>query len=234
MAVNALDITESLIAYTVVNDKQSLISLLKRNGVDVPPNPSDAEITASVLLASGKSMNFKKELSKLLTDKAVELKDVYMSFTAQPGMSFTGIDDFSFTGADNFFNAPGVIPTPGLAAAAQKVSAQNVGGIKTTSKDKTKAGMVLSGVGKWLSENIFTKDNINAGVQIGLTSLNSRVQTRQNTIQEQTNQIIQMQDDIKVQQGKSGSKKLSTLAWVGIGVGAAALIGLVVYLTKKK
>jgi hypothetical protein len=44
-----------------------------------------------------------------------------------------------------------------------------------------------------------------------------------------------MQDDIRASQGKAaGGSKLSTMAWVGIGVGVIAVVGLVIYLSKKK
>jgi len=69
MAVNAQEAVRNMISYTIVTDKDSLVRLLERNGVQMPNNPSDKEVTASVLLASAKSPNFKKELSSLLTSK---------------------------------------------------------------------------------------------------------------------------------------------------------------------
>ena len=55
MAVNAQEAVRNMISYTVVTDKGSLVRLLERNGVQMPSNPSDKEVTASVLLASSKS-----------------------------------------------------------------------------------------------------------------------------------------------------------------------------------
>lgn len=230
MALNAVDITQSLLAYTIVTDKGAVITLLERNGVKLPQNPSDAEVTASVLLASGKSQNFKNELAKLLTSKAGQAGDDYKPFVGEM-MGFTGIDDFAFTGWETFKNGPGDIKPVPLKISPTPTPVN----VPAGKKGKTKAGAALGSIGKWLSENILTKDNINAGVQIGLTSINNRVQNKSNQVQAETNTLTQMQDDIRNQQGGAGAKgKLSTAAWIGIGVGAIAIVGLVIYLTKKK
>lgn len=243
MRLNAVDVTQSLLAYTVETDKGSLIALLERNGVKLPANASDSEVTASALLASTKSQNFKNELVSLLGSKVEKAGEEFESFTGQPGMSFTGIDDFSFTGADDFFGANGI--SPQLAAQLnQAVSSQakppkggkGVKAPKPPKKagEKTKTGKVLGDVGKWFGQNVLTQDNINAGLQIGLTSINNRVQNRANGIQAETNQITAKQDEIKRSQGKAGAGKMSTLAWVGIGVGVIAIIGVIIYVAKKK
>jgi hypothetical protein len=242
MAINAVDVTQSLLSYTVVNDKGSLVALLERNGIKMPNNPSDSEVTASVLLASSKSANFKSELAKLLTKKAEEAGTEFKSFVGQM-MGFTGIDDYSFTGIEGFANAPGDLPraSAGLPNVKPKpvtlpanISAPS-GVVTAPKKGKTKAGTVLGSIGKWLGENVLTKDNINAGVQIGLTSINNKVQGKSNALQSETNTLTQMQDDIRASQGKAaGGSKLSTMAWVGIGVGVIAVVGLVIYLSKKK
>ncbi len=106
MAVNAQEAVRNMISYTVVTDKNSLVKLLERNGVQMPSNPSDREVTASVLLASAKSPNFKSELSTLLTNKVPKAGSDFASFVGDgTDFGFTGIDDFSFTGADEFFAA---------------------------------------------------------------------------------------------------------------------------------
>ena len=80
MAVNAQEAVRNMISYTIVTDKDSLVRLLERNGVQMPNNPSDKEVTASVLLASAKSPNFKKELSSLLTSKVPQAGSDFASF----------------------------------------------------------------------------------------------------------------------------------------------------------
>ena len=70
MAINAAEAAHNMIDYTIVEDKGSLKSLLERNGVQMPSNCSDKEITIATLTASSKSPNFKSELAKLLTKKA--------------------------------------------------------------------------------------------------------------------------------------------------------------------
>ena len=93
----------------------------------------------------------------------------------------------------------------------------------TATKGKTGVGKVLG----WLGSNVFTQENINAGVQIGLTQLNNKSQGKANQIQAQTNQLISQQDDIRNNPNLIGKKGMSTMAWVGIGVGVIALVGII-------
>ena len=227
MAINALELTRSLLAYQVENDRASLEKLLKRNGVSVPQNATDAEVTSAVILASGKSPNFKKELSALLADNAKKAGQEFQSFVGQE-MGFTGLDDFSFTGMEGFENGIGkpapilnVSPTP-TAAKTKKVRGEG---------EKTGAGKVLA----WLGTNVFTKENIDTAVQVGLTKINTNTQNKANQVAQEGLQIQQYQDDIRNQQAAAAPKKgMSTGTWIAIGVGAAALIGIVIYFTTRK
>ena len=104
MALNALETAKELISYAVVTDKNGLVKLLERNGIELPNNPSDNEVTVAVLMANQKSGVFRNELKKYL----VGLVPDVANYTTELGgnMNFTGTDDFSFTaGDDEFFNA---------------------------------------------------------------------------------------------------------------------------------
>ena len=230
--LSALDATRSLIAYAVVNDKKSLIKLLKRNGVEMADNASDQEVTAAVLVASAGSDNFKKELSKLLANQAVTSADTFSSFAGGEDMfGFTGIDDFmSSNGREKTFKDPfaNLKPPP-----APKISAVPTAAV-VKPKEKTGAGKALAAIGTFLKENVLTKDNIEAGVQIGLTKLNTKTQQKANQVAQETSVIQQYQDDIRNSQGRAAAKGLSTGTWIAIGVGAVALIGIIVYVTTKK
>lgn len=227
MAINALELTRSLLAYQVENDRASLEKLLKRNGVSVPQNATDAEVTSAVILASGKSPNFKNELSALLASNAKKAGQEFQSFVGQE-MGFTGLDDFSFTGMEGFENGSGK-PAPKLnvsatptAAKTKKVRAEG---------EKTGAGKVLA----WLGTNVFTRENIDTAVQVGLTKINTNTQNKANQVAQEGLQIQQYQDDIRNQQAAAAPKKgMSTGTWIAIGVGAAALIGIVIYFTTRK
>jgi len=239
MALSAIDVTSGLLSYAVVTDKESLVKLLERNGVSMPQNPSDREVTTAVLMASGKSPNFKDELAKYLSTKAKPASQEFASFTGGD-FGFTGIDDIAFTGWETFKNAPGDLPraSAGLSTSSpltiKPVSvptaalAPKTG--STATKGKTGVGKVLG----WLGSNVFTQENINAGVQIGLTQLNNKSQGKANQIQAQTNQLISQQDDIRNNPNLIGKKGMSTMAWVGIGVGVIALVGIIYYFAKKK
>lgn len=239
MALSAIDVTTGLLSYAVVTDKASLIKLLERNGVSMPQNPSDREVTTAVLMASGKSSNFKNELAKYLSSKAIPASQEFASFTGGD-FGFTGIDDIAFTGWDSFQNANGSLPraTAGLKTAPiAPIKPVAVPTAALTPKPAAGAKTGKTGVGKvlgWLGANVFTQENVNAGVNIGLTQLNNKSQGKANQIQAQTNQLIAQQDDIRNNPNLGAKRGLSTMAWVGIGVGVVALVGIIYYFAKKK
>jgi hypothetical protein len=234
MALDALEITRSLLAYQVVNDKGSLVRLLKRNGVDVPENASDTELTSAALFASGKSANFKKELAALLSGNAKTAGDNFSSFVGQE-MGFTGLDDFAFTGMEGFNSVNGGTQQLSLAV-KQGVESGKIKTKKVKKEgDKTGAGKVLSSIGTFFKDNVLTKENVDTAVQIGLTKINTQTQNKANKIAQEGLTIQQYQDDIRNQQGsQGGGKGLSTGAWIGIGLGAAAIVGIVIYFSTRK
>ena len=230
MALNALETAKELISYAVVTDKNGLVKLLERNGIELPNNPSDNEVTVAVLMANQKSGVFRNELKKYL----VGLVPDVANYTTELGgnMNFTGTDDFSFTaGDDEFFNAtakaPKVKPTA-VQARALRISDTNPTG-------KTKAGLALASIGDFFKTNILTKDNINAGVQIGLTSLANKTQTQQNAVTAQSLELQNYQDSLR-QQLPNAAKKSNTMlyVWIGVGVLAVGVLGYVLYKSYKK
>lgn len=236
--ISTLDATRSLIAYAVVNDKGSLIKLLKRNGVEMPDNASDQEVTAAIIVASGASDNFKKELSRLLASQAEKSADQFSSFAGGDDMfGFTGIDDFMSANGDlprsyndpfKNYKPPTVKVPP--AALTLKAPAPPPG----QQKAKTGAGKALASIGSFLKQNVLTKENVEAGVQIGLTKINAKTQGKANQVAQESLAIQQYQDDIRNQQGRAAAKGMSTGTWIAIGVGVLALVGIVIYVTSKR
>jgi hypothetical protein len=229
MAMNSTEVVQNLLAYTVVQDKGSLKSLLERNGVEMPSNCSDKEITIATLKASSKSPNFKNELVKLLSKNVKKAKTDFASFVGDSSdFGFTGIDDFQFTGGltptftSNLSQASST-PKPTSSTKKQsRVSATNPQG-------KTQAGLFLQNLGRGL----FSEDTINSGLDIGLTAINNKVAGRQNALQNEATVITQRQDEVRqtLSQPTKGSK---TLTYVFVGVGILALIGVVYFVAKKK
>ena len=217
MAINATEAARNYLAYAVVQDKGSLIKLLERNGVQMPNNPSDKEVTIAVLMASQKSANFKNELGKLLAQDVKKAGEDFKSFAADnTQFGFTGIDDFSFVGEEQFFNAPGTAAKK----RAARVTADNPQG-------KTVLGLFFQNVGKSLA----SQDTINSGLQIGLSSINNKIQNKNNALQSEAALIIERQDMVRRDLGKSGKSDVTT--WVFVGVGVLAL-GAIIYLVAKK
>jgi hypothetical protein len=226
MAVNAQEAVRNMISYTVVTDKDSLVRLLERNGVQMPSSPSDKEVTASVLLSSSKSPNFKNELSTLLTSKVPQAGSDFASFVGDSSdFGFTGIDDFSFTGADEFFAATA------QERATAKVVAKKSRVTETNPQGKTGVGLFLSNLGKAIA----SPETINSGLNIGLTAVNNKIQGRQNALQQETVVLTEKQDQIRqdlAAAGKPAGGGFPVWGWVVIGL---AVVGGIVYaVTKKK
>lgn len=235
-----VEATQNMIAYSVVQDKPSLIALLKRNGVDMSSGASDREVTVAVLTASAKSQNFKKELAKLLTKNVKRANKEFENFVGDSSdFGFTGIDDFSFTGIDDFANATSITPqfasnisqsvkaaqvSPKSTAASRQASRVSA----TNPQGKTGLGLFFQNLGRSLS----SEDTINAGLNIGLTAINNKVAGKQNTLQQEAVVITQKQDEVRqaLAQSPSGSK---TLTYVFVGVGILA-IGAIIYIVAKK
>lgn len=224
--INAQQTTRTLIAYTLSTDKGALVGLLRRNGIEVPSNASDKEITVATLKAL-KSPSFKSDMNSLLGRK--------VSNAAQDFASFTGIDDFA--GLDDlgaYFNVVGLSPStaqsisqsvpkkPSVKGKAGRVSATNPQG-------KTGVGLFLQNLGQSLG----SKETINAGLNVGLTALNNRVQGQSNNLNQEANQIIQQSDSI-TRNLPNAAKKNNTLTYVFVGVGVLALLGIVYFVAKKK
>ena len=221
MALNALETAKELISYAVVTDKNGLVKLLERNGIELPNNPSDNEVTVAVLMANQKSGVFRNELKKYLVGLVPEVANYTMELGGD--MNFTGTDDFSFTaGDDNFYNATAI-------------EKKNLRVTATNPTGKTKTGVALASIGSFFKDNILTKDNINAGVQIGLTSLANKTQTQQNAVTAQSLQLQNYQDTLR-QQLPNAAKKSNTMlyVWISVGVLAVGVLGFVLYKSYKK
>lgn len=227
--MNSQEVVRSLLSYTVVTDKGALVRLLERNGVQVPQNPSDKEVTVAVLSASGKSENFKRELADLLTKKVPKAGEDFKNFSA-------GTDEFGFTGLDDF-NAVGSFDPKFISSgvkAAQTAQPKKTSRTSRVTPDnpqgKTGVGRLLQSIGRALT----SEETINSGVNLGLTAINNRVQGRQNSIQQETVYLTQQQDQIRQDLSRSQKTSLSATTWVLIGVGVVALVGIVYFVAKKK
>ena len=235
MEFKSAEIAENMIAYAIVDDKSSLISLLNRNGIDVPNDLSDANLTLAILTASSRSQNFKDELAKLLTKKVKKAGDEFSSFVGDStDFGFTGIDDFSMTG-NGFVNQIG--PTPAFLSTAVKSAPQPPKKVqKQTSRITATNPQGKSAVGLFfqrLGSSLTSEDSINAALNVGLTAINNKVGGRQNALQQEATLITQKQDEVRQSLAKApaGSK---TLTYVFVGVGVLALAAIVYFVTKKK
>lgn len=220
--LNAIETARELISYAVVTNKDGLVKLLERNGIQMPNNPSDNEVTVAILMANAKSGVFRNELQKYLVSLLPEVSD-YTDFLGSSSLGFTGTDDFSFTAGGGSLIPKSYAP------------ATNVPSTPTTKAGGTKVGNALRSVGQFLKNNVLTPENINAGVQIGLTSVANKTQAKQNQVNAEALQLQNYQDTLR-QQLPNAAKKSNTMlyVWIGVGVLAVGVLGFVLYKQYKK
>lgn len=246
MALDNKKVAEELISYTILTDKNSIINLLKRNGVKLSTNPTNSELTVAVLVANSKSPSFKNDLAKLLSSKVQEAGETFSNIVGNDqDFGFTGVDDvtyfpnvMSFTGVDDYQSVNGLTKTPtlgytpmGLPKPSTSVLTSTSTG--TTAKSQTKVGSALSSIWNFAKTNVLTQDNINAGIQVGLNKINTDTLAKKQNLELQQFQIAKMQDDmnrnLKTPKGSS-----NTILYVIIGLVAIVGIGFVVYKQTKK
>jgi hypothetical protein len=241
MALDNKQVAQELISYTIVTDRNSIINLLKRNGVKLSSNPTNSELTIAVLVANSKSGSFKDDLARLLSSKVQEAGESFSNIVGNnEDFGFTGVDDFtympnviSFTGFDDYKNAGGNIFGEQFTKDLAKAKATGVP-ITSGTKPQTKVGAALSSVWSFLSTNVLTKENLNAGIQVGLNKINTDTLAKQNNLQLQAAALEQQQYQINKQLGTSKGASSNTILYVVIGVIALAGIGFVVYKQTKK
>jgi len=242
---------QELISYSIVSDKQGVVNLLRRNGIKLPSNPSDKDVTMALLVANNKSAMFKNELAKYLTDKVNDAGETFSNivgnsqdfgFTGVDDVTympnFTGVDDFNcftgwddysaFTGMEDFKNATTPLNPTFTANLKKTLDAQ----ASKQNKEK-KTGTTVGNFFRFVKTNVLTKENVNAAVQYGLAKQNQKLAEKDNAIVSETNLLLKQQNDIKdkgVKAGVSGT----TILYISIGVIALVGIGFVIYKSKKK
>ena len=239
MPINATQVTNELISYSIVTDKSSLVKLLERNGIQMPNNPSDKGVTLAVIMANSKSTTFRKDLGSYLSSKLPQASEDFSQFVGnEQDFGFTGIDDFSFVGEEKFFNASSNTPSSNILVGSKYSTPATKLPSATSGKKsfgQTKVGGALKSIGGFLKDNVLTQENVNAGVQIGLQSIANKSQAQQNNLQQQAVQLQQQQDVMKATLPSSAKKsKTMTFVWIGVAVVGVSLIGFLIYKNSKK
>ncbi len=239
MALDNKKVAEELISYTIVTDRNSIINLLKRNGVSLSSDPSNSELTIAVLVANSKSSAFRNDLSKLLSSKVGEAGESFSNIVGNDqDFGFTGVDDvtyfpnvMSFTGMDDYENAGGNVFGDQF---AKDMAALKAGSSTSGTKPQTKVGSALSSIWNFAKTNVFTKENISAGINVGLNKINTDTLAKQQNLQLQQAQLEAQQFQMQRQLGRKGGTSGNTILYVVIGVIALAGIGFIVYKQTKK
>jgi len=224
---------QELISYNIVKDKNSLVRLLERNGVQMPNNSSDREVTVAVLLANQKSPSFRKDLGSLLSNNFSKAQDDFKSFVAtEEDFGFTGIDDFYIKPARNYAVGDGTYFTAFTGDGEEFYNEIGAGKKKRITVDnpkgKSKVGLALGTI----ANTLFTQENINSGIQLGLGALANKQASKQNALQENASLLAVQQDTIKKNIEDPKNKKSNTTTYILIGVGVVALLGVVYAITQ--
>jgi len=222
MALNTKKSVQELISYSIVTDKKGVINVLKSNGVKVGDDISNAKLTTAVLIANKKSPIFRKKLGALLESKLNKAGERFSNIVGNS--DFTGWDDFqSLTGEER------------KAARAAKTAAKKQATVaRKEAGQKTKVGTALSNLWSFTKTNVLTKENINAGIQVGLDKINQDSLARQNALEQQSMAMQQQQADMQRQLGKGAGVSGNTVLYIGIGVIALVGIGFLIYRQSKK
>jgi hypothetical protein len=236
---NAVVLTRDLISYTILTDKKAIIDLLNKNGVTLSPNATDSQVSVATLVASSKSPNFKSELIELLASKTDSAVNSFKNYVGDDFFGFTGVDDLAFTGADDFWkNGDGKKENPSYWYKPKGLKnlkhtdpnlLVNLDNKKNEVPNTKEKGVFWKGIGTFLKENVLTKENINQGLQIGLTSINNKIQSQQNAVQGEALALQQSQDAMQ-QQIQQQNKPNNLLLIVGVVAG----LGIIGYFIFKK
>jgi hypothetical protein len=230
---------QELISYSIVSDKQGVVNLLRRNGIKLPSNPSDKDVTMALLVANKKSAMFKNELAKYLTDKVKDAGETFSNIVGNSqDFGFTGVDDVTympnFTGVDDFNCFTGWDDYNAITGLTQStVSGINTAVAKKKQADSSKTGTTVGNFFRFINKNVITKENVNAAVQYGLAKQNQKLAEKDNALAEQALILQQQQADMTnkgVKAGVSGT----TILYISIGVIALVGIGFVIYKQKNK
>jgi hypothetical protein len=187
----------------------------------------------------------------------------FVGFVADSSdFGFTGVDDFqSFLvlGRKKNKEAPEVRRQPigvlsanesktadirntGSPTVGGRLNSSNTASGNTASNDGSnsrgsKTGNFFSNLGSWVKQNLLTEQNIQTGVDLGLTSLNNKLQNKANKEQQQAAEIAARQAEIerdlrKNQPGAmAGGNKTVTYVLIGVGV---LMVGTLIYMVAKK
>jgi hypothetical protein len=264
--INTVQGAEAALSYSVLFAKDKVTSLLKRHGVNVPSNASDKDIHTAVLVANQKSPVFRDELAAFLAGniEGAHKKLGFVSFAADNSdFGFTGLDDFQFTGdlsqiknsfyglqtqgefsADGFkyaagdasdINSPTYDPykDPNSSVYVQDTSSTDTSVTPAASTNTKSSGGILA----WLGSNVFTKENIQQGINVGLKTIANKTQQSSNNLQQQANNLTNQQAQLQKTAAQNGVYTpqvgtSNTTKYVLIGVGVVALIGVVYLIVK--
>lgn len=223
----AKEITRKAIALAIVKHRDKIIALLKKNGVSIDGNDDDKLIVA-VMIGVRDSARFRKELAALLADTTKET----MSFTAE-------YNTFFFTGSEAFFNALGSSSVGDSAGSSDDGGGNSSGG--NGSGSSTYTGQSSDTPGGALKNLFSDPKTLSSILNTGLTTLSNALTNKSN--QKLANTALQIEAE-KTKQAAllagsravigAGGTGLSTVAKIGIGVGVAAVVGVIIWLIVKK
>lgn len=98
-------------------------------------------------------------------------------------------------------------------------------------------GKTGSGLWSWLKDNLLTQENIQQGINLGITAIANKQQQKGNQIQNEAAEIQKKQEEMITQLSRSGNvpqQKGSVMTWVLVGLGVLIAGVTIYYVTKKK
>ena len=210
---------DDVLAYVLGNRINDVRQLLVNNGVVGAGSFSDQQVRVAFLKAIKDSESFRSNLASYLTSLVQE--ESTASFVDQPGMSFVQQPTLDFT-----MNTSAL----GSAAAAAASGTTTTATTTPTTTSKTSFWSTIGGLA--------SKDNLqtifNTGLNVAATSLTAKANKESEERALQLEAIRLQQIQAQKELAATEKKGLSTGAWIGIVLGIAAIVTVIVIVKKKK
>lgn len=208
----AQNLIEKAIGLMVYDDRDSLIELLRQNGVNVNDSVSNDDLLTMTYVAIGKSNQFKRDLAQ------------YLERESRDENELNYVDE-------GFFNGDGK-PSKRDLRIKKATDKRKLRVTELNPTGKSKAGQAVAEIG--------TKENIQAAINAGLNILSQKLTSRadRDSINAATNLSVQRSNQAILEAEAADKKATAKRKWVVpvvIGVSVLAIAaGIFFYMRKNK
>lgn len=250
------------IAYLVVNNKPSLLKIIRDNGIALH-NPSDQDVITAVYVGIRNSNNFRKDLQGLMTDTAAKELNLKASGSTrnfvETASNERNINDFvkggatvkrgfggsysNLLGLGDFENSQsGGEPAPHGWDDAENTQEpdpyKTLQGVEVTASKKAssktpKKAFADTGLGEFLS-NLFTKDNVENAARVGIDLLGQKLSSKANINEANAATQLQLAQTEKYRAEIAAAEKRKSWLIPAIIIGGLITVAVVIIVVSKR